>query len=125
MADTVRVEGLADLRRDLRRMQPEVLPVVRERLKAGAGIVAVRGATYAPKGTRPIPASRRPRKRLAATLAPGTAGNSAFVRSRALYGPKIERSTGFLSRALEDSQEEVVDSIGDAIDALASRHGWH
>ncbi len=105
-------------------MQADTLPAVREALKQGAGVVARRGAQTAPRGTRPIPASRRPRKRLADTIAPGTAGNAAFVRSRAVYGPKIERSTGFLARALEDSQDEVVQKVGDALDALADRSGF-
>ncbi len=126
MADNaVRIEGLADLRKDLRRMQADTLPAVRDALKQGAGVVAKRGAQTAPRGTRPIPASRRPRKRLADTIAPGTAGNSAFVRSRAVYGPKIERSTGFLAKALEDSRDEVVDALGDAFDAVAARNGFH
>ncbi len=123
--DAVRIEGLAALRRDLRKMQPDALAEVRDALRSGAAVVAVRGRANAPRGTREIPASRRPRKRLADTIAPGTAGNSAFVRSRAVYGPKIDRQTGFLTRALEDTADQVADTVGDAIDALAARNGWH
>lgn len=122
--DAVRIDGLAGLRKDLRAMAPDVLPEVREALREGAAIVAVRGAVNAPRGSRPIPASRRPRVRLAASLRPGTSGNAAVVRSRAAYGLKIERSTGFLSRALAESEDRIVESIGDSIDRLAVKHGW-
>ncbi len=122
MADNaVRIEGLAPLRRAL---DPPERKEITAFLKGGATVVAVRGGATSPRGTLPIPASRKPRKRLADTIAPGTAGNSAFVRSRALYGPKIERSTGFLSKALEDTADEVMEIIGNGIDAWSARQGW-
>lgn len=125
MTDPIRVEGLKDLRSDIRKMQPDLLAEMRGVLKDSAEIVKTRGAALAPRGRRPIPPSRKPHVRLADSLRAGTSGNAAIVRSRALYGPKIERQTEFLSRALEATEDEVVDSIADGIDRLAVRHGWH
>lgn len=124
MADAVRVEGLADLRRDLRQIEPDARREVTKGLKEAAAVVAVRGRAYAPRGTRPIPETRKPRKRLADTIAPGASGNSAYVRSRAVYGPKIERQTAFLTRALDDTAEQVVEKVGDALDGVFTRHGF-
>lgn len=124
MPDAVRIEGLAELRRDLRAMQPDVLKEVRGVLKDGARVVADKGRELAPRGHRAIPVSRKPRVRLADSLRPGTAGNSAFVRSPAAYGLIEEKRIGFMSRALRESETQIVDAIGDSIDAVADRHGW-
>ena len=124
MSDAVHIEGLAELRRDLRAMQPDVLREVLGVLKDGERLVADRGRELAPRGHRAIPVSRRPRVRLADSLRPGTAGNTAFVRSPAAYGLIQEKRSRFMSRALHDSENQIVDLLGDSVDAVADRHGW-
>ncbi len=128
MADTVRVEGLADLRRDLRKLAPDTLKEMRGVLKEGAGIVAAAAGPLAARQTG----------RLAAGFRAGTAGNSAFVRNRVPYagvqefGGKIApRGTPFqikphpaATRALELNAERIVDRVGDGIDRVAGRAGF-
>jgi phage gpG-like protein len=129
MADAVRIEGLAELRRDLRKMQPDTLKEMRGELKAAAAIVAV--------ASRPLAAHRS--GALAASFRPGTAGNTAFVRSRLPYAAVHEfggtiRPKGAPitikphpapTRALEAAADRIVDSIGDGIERVAGRNGWH
>ncbi len=130
MADPiVRVEGLAALRRDLRRMQPDVLKEMRAVLKSTSVLVAQRARQNAPRRTG----------KLAGSYRAGTAGNTAFVRSRLPqaavheYGGTIRprgapiaiRRSAPMGRALRDSHEEVTDMLGDGLDNVATRHGWH
>ncbi len=125
MADAVRIEGLSALRKDLRAMEKsDESREVTQALKQGAGVVAVKASAFAPKGTRPIPATRKPRARLAATVRPSANGKTAFVRTRAVYAFKAEKRTAFMARALESEQDRIVEKVGDALDAVAARHGW-
>jgi phage gpG-like protein len=129
MDDAVRIEGLAELRRDLRKMQPDTLKEMRSELKAAAVIVAV--------ASRPLAARRS--GTLAASFRPGTAGNTAFVRSRLPYAavhefggtirpkgaPITIKAQPAPTRALEAATDRIVDSIGDGIERVAGRNGWH
>lgn len=130
MAGDIRigVEGLAKLRRDLRRMQPEALKEVRVALKEGAGIVA--------KASGPFAHHRS--GALAASFRPGTGGNTAFVRSRLPYaavheygGTIAPRGTPItiaanpaVHRAFDQTTDRVIDVIGDGIENVARRNGW-
>jgi phage gpG-like protein len=129
MADTVRIEGLADLRRDLRKMAPAVLKEMRDVLKDSATLVA--------GDARPLAAHRT--GKLAASYRPGTAGNSAFVRSRLPYAgvqefggriaprgtPITIKATPAVTRSLDKNAERIVDKLGDGIDKVAARNGFH
>ena len=129
MADAVRVEGLAELRRDLRAMG----------LKAeGRGLTrALReGAEEVRKAAGPL-APRRSGA-LAESYRAGAAGKSAYVRSRLPYAavqefggvirpkgtPITIRSRAAVTRALANKEEVVVECLADAIDRLARQHGW-
>jgi hypothetical protein len=136
--DAVRIEGLAALRRDLRGMTADVRRDVRLALKGGAELVARDAGPLAARGTRPIPADRRPRTRLADSFRAGTSGDVAVVRSRLAHagvhefggtisprGTPIKiKATPAATRALERNEERIVDAVGDAFDAVALRHGW-
>jgi hypothetical protein len=125
----VRVEGLADLRRDLRKMQPAALKEIRDVLKHSAEIVAVEARARAPRLTG----------KLAASIRPGTAGNSAVVRSRLPYAVVHEfggtiRPRGapirikrreMVTGALAHRQDAIVRALADGIDRAAARNGWH
>src|SRR5436190_13452137 len=118
----VRVEGLAELRRDLRRMQPDTLKEVREVLKHSAEIVAANARTRAPRQTG----------KLAASIRAGTAGNSAVVRSRLPYAavhefggtirpkgaPILIKRREMVTGALASRTEAIVDALADGIDPV-------
>ena len=128
MSEAIRIEGLAELRRDLKRMQPDTLKEVRGALKDAAGEVA----------TAARPLAHRHTGRLAASYRAGTSGNAAVVRSSLRYAALQEfggriapKGTPFrvkanpaVTRALGSNEERIVDQIGDAIDKVAARHGW-
>ena len=128
MADAVRIEGLAILRRDLRKMAPGVVKEIRDVLKDAATTVA--------GDARPFAAHRS--GKLAASYRPGTAGNSAFVRSRLPYAavhefggtiaprgtPFTIKATPAVTRSLDKNAERIVDKLGDGIDRVADRNGF-
>ena len=125
----VQVKGLADLRRDLRRLDQEALKEIRGALKDAADVVARDAATLAPRRTG----------RLAASYRPFTSGNVAGVRSRLPYAGVIEfggtiRPRGVpieirryepVTRAVERQRDRVVEQVADGIEAAAKRTGWH
>lgn len=128
MADAIRIEGLTDLRRDLRAMGPDARKEVTTALKAGAVVVAAASG----------PLAARRSGKLAASFRAGAAGNSAFVRSRLPYAAVVEfggriaprgtpiqiRPHPAATRALATKEDQIVEKVGDAIDAVASRYGW-
>jgi phage gpG-like protein len=129
VADAVRIEGLADLRRDLREMHPDVRREVTKALKEGATVVARAAGPHARKGET---------GKLADSFRPGAAGNAAFVRSRLPYAavhefggvirprgvPITIRAQPAATRALADKEESIVEKVGDALDGVFSRHGF-
>lgn len=128
MADAVRIEGLADLRRDLRRAEPRVRREVTQALKEGAVVVAAAASPLAPRKSGTLAASYRA----------GAAGNSAYVRSRVPYAgvqefggvirpkgsPVRIRPQPAVTRALSLKEDSVVDAVGDALDGVFARTGW-
>jgi phage gpG-like protein len=128
MDDAVRIEGLADLRRDLRQSAPEVRRDVTRALKQGAIVVAATAA----------PLTARRTGKLAGAWRPGAAGNNAFVRNRVPYagvqefgGTISPKGTPFTikphpagTRALQLREEAIVDAVGDAVMGVFERHGF-
>ena len=128
MADAVRIEGLADLRRDLRRADPEIRREVTRALRAGAVTVAAAAGPLAPRrsGT------------LASSFRPGSSGDTAFVRSRVPYAGVVEfggtirpkgtpieiRPQPAVTRALALREDSIVEKVGDALDGVFARAGW-
>jgi hypothetical protein len=126
--DAVRIEGLADLRRDLRQSAPEVRRDVTRALKQGAIVVAATAA----------PLTARRTGKLAGAWRPGAAGNTAFVRNRVPYAGVQEfggtirpKGTPFTikphpagTRALQLREEAIVDAVGDAVMGVFERHGF-
>ena len=136
MADdfTVKVENLAQFRRDLRQLDKTVNRELTRSLRGAAEIVAARASALAPRKTGTLAASYRG----------GAAGTRGYVRSRVPYAPVIEyggsvgrghsstrpgatyiRAQAPVRRALEARQDEVVDAVGDAIERAARDAGWH
>jgi phage gpG-like protein len=129
MADAIRIEGLADVRKSLRKLErSDESREVTQALKKGAAVVAARA--------RPL--SARQTGKLAAGWRPGTSGNKAFVRNRVPYAGvhefggtihprgvpiKIHASPS-ATWALEDNEVRILRLVEDALGVLARRHGW-
>jgi hypothetical protein len=130
----VYIEGLREFRRDLRRIDVQLGQGITDALRDAAEIVAAEARRRAPRGSRPIPPGRRPRKRLADAIRPRVRGDVALVvanvtqRSAAWpqgyrYPRRYEygdRNRPFLRPALAAKQAEVeralerlLDKIGD------------
>lgn len=128
-APTVEIEGLRDLRRDLRAISNEAAKDVQAVIKRAVSRVAEEAARQAPKQSGA----------LAASYKPFTSGNLAGVRSRLPYAPIVEFGGTIapkgaeirfdrrliVTRAAEREADKVVKEIGDGIEASAKRHGWH
>ena len=128
MPQAVKVEGLADLRRDLRaidrKLPRELNKAQREALKG----TAIKAGQLAPKRGG----------RLAASIRPFATARAAGLRSPVVYanahhwggtvGPKKTsyiRPTFFAFRAVRGDLPEIVDRLGDAVEAVAKRHGFN
>lgn len=130
MADefAVRVEGLRELRRDLRQLQPDAAKEIRTVLKGAAEIVAAAARADAPRKTG----------RLADSIRGTTAGDRGVVRSKLPYAnvqhwggtiaprgtPIRIRATEFVAKNLERRAEHIVEAIGDGIERAAQKNGW-
>jgi hypothetical protein len=126
---TVQVKGLAELRRDLRRLDREMLGEVRDTLKRGADIIARDAASLAPRRTGALAASYRA----------FTRGNLAGVRSNLPYAGVVEyggtisprgvpilfQRSAPVTRAAERQADSVAREVADGIDKAALRSGWH
>ena len=126
--DAVRIEGLADLRKDLRQSSPDVRREVTKALKEGARVVAAAAVPFTARGTG----------KLAAGWRPGASGNNAFVRNRVPYagvqefGGRISpKGTPFVirphpagTRALEVKEDAIAEAVGDAVEGVFTRHGF-
>lgn len=128
MADAVRIEGLADIQRDLRRAAPEVKREVTRSLKEGARVVATAAGPFTARKTGEMARGWRA----------GASGNAAFVRNRhpgagvqefgGVIRPKgapiTIRPQPAVTRALSLKEDSIVERVGDALDGVFARAGW-
>lgn len=128
MPQAVRIDGLADLRRDLKaidaKLPRELNKTQREALKP----IATRAAALAPKQSGV----------LAASIKPFATARSAGLRSRQPYSkvqhwgsgkvtasnPKGILGTRFIYSAMESQMDKLVQDIADGFEDLARRHGF-
>lgn len=125
---TVRVEGLRELRRDLRRLQPELDKQLRKDIKAAADKVAAAARANAPRRTG----------RYADSIKSYVTGTTASVGSRlpqagVLHWGGTIKPRGVsitfparpvISDAVDRQADQLVEDIGDAVDTAARRAGW-
>lgn len=125
----VKVEGLKELRRDLRQQDRETLKEVQKTLKGAADIVRAEAAATAPRRTGALAGSYRA----------FTRGNAAGVRSPLPYAGVVEyggtiqprgvpivfRRYEPITRAVERNRDRIVEHLGDGLEAAARRTGWH
>jgi phage gpG-like protein len=131
----VRVDGLANLRRVVRAVDPAGLKAIQGTLKGASEMVARDARTLAPRKTG----------RLAASIRPGTSGNRAVVRDRLPYANLIHwgGSTGrghrpgapwsgsvlvtpslFISRAIDRNENAIAALLAEEFDKLIRSRGW-
>lgn len=130
MPTGVLTEGIKELRRDLKAIDKALPRELTKALKTAAEEVL------------PIARALAPRRsgRLAASLRASGASNRASIRSKLPYANAVHWGTGarigkpgphniaaskFVVRAVDQRRDQVVDTLGDAIDDLAKRHGFH
>lgn len=122
----VRVEGLAELRRDVRRADKEVGKELQRELRDVAKDVASDAASLAPRSTGKLAGSYR-----------GTArGTKGIVRNVQFYARFIEfgfhprggdtfvQGTNPVGQALERNEDAIVEGVGDAVEKAATNLGW-
>lgn len=131
MADVqVHTQGLRDLRKDLKAIERTLPRELTHALKEAAEEVIPTARGLAPKRSG----------RLAASLKASAAGTKASIRSRLPYANAVHWGTGarrgkpgphniapskFITRAVDIKKDAVVDTLADAIEDLAKRHGFH
>jgi phage gpG-like protein len=125
---SVTVDGLAQLRRDLRHIEPGAVREIRDVLKSSAELVAHAARADAPRKTG----------NLADSIRATTSGARGVVRSALPYanvqhwggtiapkGTPIKiKGTLFVSRHVERLTDRIVDELGDGIERVAARNGW-
>jgi phage gpG-like protein len=129
MADpVVRTQGLAELRRDLRKLEPQVDKELRESIKEAADKVAVTAGALAPRRSGALAHSIRPfvsgaKASIGSTLPyAGVVHWGGTIRPRGV--PITFERTEFISRAVDDHSGALVEDIADGIDRAARRAGW-
>lgn len=118
----VQVEGLKDLRRDLRALDRDALKQVQRSLKGSAEIVAAQARIDAPKRTG----------ELARSIRAGTSGNRALVRSRLPYGNPIHwgwpkrniTANPFIDRAADKKANAALERLADDLEDVFRKHGF-
>ena len=143
----VSIEGLAPFRRGLRQMDRSLDVNLRQELKAAAEPIRQDAQRRAPQGSRPIPASRSPRKRLADSLTVQVRGNTVAIRSGLPYAKVVHGLPGgrparrpfdarnrsdwryvqprpFITEAVEANANRLLDGMEDAVDQAARAAGW-
>jgi phage gpG-like protein len=127
-SQAIRVDGLKDLQRDLKQLQPAARKDITKALREGAKLIHRTGRPYVAQKSG----------RLARGWRPGATQMQGFVRNREPYagiqeyggtirpkGAAVEiRAKPSMTRALEQRQEALVDSVGDAVEDAARRYGW-
>lgn len=131
----IKVVGLRDLRRDLRRLGPGALKELRSELRDSAQMVAAAAK----------PGARRRSGRFAGSIRGQGTNTGAVVRSRLPYanvvhwggttGPGHERGPGqgsvrisphpVIPEAADRLEGRIVEELGDGLERLFGRHGFH
>lgn len=114
---TVRIRGLKELQRDLKKMESEVAKDLKDELKEAAGIVSdeVNKLSARFTGVRPAKAVVTGRSAFARTTARSTHTRPDFARPLA---------TTAYEPALEAKGDEVVSRLDKMLDHLGDKHGF-
>lgn len=125
----VHVKGLAEMRRDLKRLDPLIDRELRDAIKEGAEKVAVTAGALAPHRSGDLAHSIRAFVSGARASVGSTLPYAGVVNWGGTISPrgvpiKFERLE-FTTRAIEDHADQIVEDIGDGVERAARRAGWH
>lgn len=129
MAELVRVEGLREFQRDLRRLEPETAKLLRADIKAAAELAATEARADAPRRTGRYAASIKTyvtQKGASIGSRLPQAGVLHFggtIRPRGV--PIIFPARPVVSDAVDRNTDHIVEQLGDAVEQAALRTGWH
>lgn len=125
----VRVEGLRDFRRDLKRLDGEADKELRQNIRDGAEKVLTRARAAAPHRSGALSRS----------LKISVTARKASIYSNLPYAPVVHWGgeikpkgvairfprTEFASRAAEEGADQLVQDIAAGVERAARRTGWH
>lgn len=124
----IRTEGIKELRKDLKALGKAEPKELTKALKAAGELVLPAARALAPRQSG----------RLAASLRASGASNRVSIRSKLPYANAVHwggtvgrqktsyiKASHFVLRAVDTKTDEIVNTIGDSIEELARRHGWH
>lgn len=126
---TVRVKGLREFRRDLKRLSPAVNRELTRELKTVAEPVAADARAHAPKLTGEYAASIR-----VYTTGTKVSIGSRLPQAGVLHWGGTIRPRGVpihfkprpvVMEAADRQSHEIVDGLGDAVERAARKVGWH
>jgi hypothetical protein len=124
----VRVEGLREFRRDLKKLEPAAAKELQVDLRKAAARVAVAAASSAPRASGAYARSIRPY-----VTARGVSVGSRLPQAGVLHFGWTNRPRGVpitfparpvISQALDRQTDRLVEDLGDAVDRAARRAGW-
>lgn len=130
MAEPIRVEGLREFQRTLRRLEPEVEKELRRELKTAADKVATTAQQHARSFQR---TGRYARSIKSKVTAKGASVGSRLPQAAVLHWGGTIRPRGVpitfprravISEALDTQTNEILADVGEAIDRAARRAGW-
>jgi phage gpG-like protein len=128
MEAQIRTENLAQLRRDLKRLDPLIDRELRDSIKEAADKVAVTAGALAPRRSGALAHSIRPfvsgaKASVGSTLPyAGVVEFGGSIRPRGV--PITFKPAGMVGRAVEDHADQIVEDIADGVDRAARRAGW-
>lgn len=125
----IETEGLAALRRDLKRLDPLIDRELRDAIRDAAGKVAITAGALAPRRSGELAHSIRPFVSGAKASIGSTVPYAGVVHWGGTIRPRGEpitfKRTEFITRAVDDHADQIVQDMGDGVERAARRAGWH
>jgi phage gpG-like protein len=113
----------------MRRMEPEAAKGLRDDIKHAAGKVALTAGANAPRRTGALQHSIRVFVSGARASIGSTLPYAGVVHWGGTIAPKgtkiLFRRNEFVTRAIADHQDQIVEDIADGVERAAIRAGWH
>jgi phage gpG-like protein len=121
----IRVDGLSGLRKGLRQLDPDANKELTQALKAAADKVAVTAGALAPRRSGELAHSIRPQVSGTRASIVSSLPYAAVVHWGGTIAPRGARitfkRTGFITRAVEDHRDELLQDVAAGIDHALQR----
>lgn len=129
MADLVRVEGLREFQRDLKRLEPETAKLLRADIRAVGGRVAAEAQAAAPRRSGAYARSIRPYVTVRGVSVGSRLPYAGVVHWGGTISPRgvpiVFPARPVISEAVDRNTDRLVNELGDAVEQAARRTGWH